>query len=74
MDTYSYEELETYFEEYLNELYDDVDVCGYVYQSGSLLKSIDPIAFGVEMSSWMVNSGYEEVEIYGGTYYTLDEE
>ena len=33
------------FEEWLNELYESVAVCGYIYYQGSLLRSIDPVTF-----------------------------
>lgn len=33
------------FEEILNEVYGEVTVCGYTYESGTLLRRIDPVAF-----------------------------
>lgn len=33
------------FEELMNELYGDVDVCGFSKPSGTLLREVDPIAF-----------------------------
>lgn len=39
------------FEDYLNEIYsEEVSVCGYMHQQGTLLKEIDPIAFNCAMS------------------------
>jgi hypothetical protein len=34
-----------YWEEFLTDLYGEVNVCGMTYESGRLLKEIDPIAF-----------------------------
>lgn len=31
--------------DYLDEIYGDVEVCGYTYGAGSLLESQDPVAF-----------------------------
>lgn len=33
------------YEEFLNELYGDIDVCGLPYPAGHVLHEIDPIAF-----------------------------
>jgi len=38
------------FEEYLDEIYGDVNICGIAYSSGRALKEIDPIAFNCAMS------------------------
>ena len=35
------------FEKYLNEVYDDVSICGIIYNAGYALKNIDPTAFDV---------------------------
>jgi len=39
------------YKEYLNDLYGDVEICGYLYASGDALKKVDPIAFDVGMSN-----------------------
>ena len=36
---------ESEVEDFLTEIYGQVDVCGYKYDSGALLKEIDPVAF-----------------------------
>jgi len=33
------------YEEYLDNIYGDVNICGYKYPSGGALKELDPIAF-----------------------------
>lgn len=58
--TYTYEELENLFEQELNELYEDVNVCGYGYESGALLRSIDPIAFREGLLEYLDARGFEQ--------------
>lgn len=33
------------FEEILNDIYEDVNICGYIYSQGRILRAIDEIAF-----------------------------
>lgn len=40
------------YEEYLNEIYGDVKICGFNYQQGTLLKEIDPTAFSCGMNDY----------------------
>lgn len=35
------------FEDYLNDVYGDVNICGLKYPAGRALKQVDPIAFNV---------------------------
>jgi len=35
------------FEEYLDEIYGNVSICGYEYPAGQALREVDPIAFRV---------------------------
>jgi hypothetical protein len=35
------------FEDYLNEVYGDVDICGISYPAGNVLKQVDETAFDV---------------------------
>jgi len=35
----------TDFEEILNDMYEDVNICGYIYSQGRILREIDEIAF-----------------------------
>lgn len=39
-------------EEYLNEAYGDVNICGYEYLAGTTLKRIDRIAFDKELAAF----------------------
>lgn len=38
--------------DHLDECYDDVEVCGYSYGAGRLLKEVDPVAFGCGKSDY----------------------
>jgi hypothetical protein len=74
MSIYTYEELERYYEIELNELYEDVNVCGYTYDSGTLLKAIDPEAFERGLGEWIDANNYRTVRIEGEDIYEeLDE-
>jgi len=42
------------FEEYLNELFEEVSICGQMRQQGSILREVDPTAFRCE------KNGYED--------------
>lgn len=45
MDAYQREYDEKQIEEYLNEIYGTISICGMEYEAGYALRSIDPIAF-----------------------------
>jgi len=48
------------FEEYLDEIYGPVKICGYEYPAGQALKEVDPIAFRVGMADEECNCGEDE--------------
>jgi hypothetical protein len=48
------------FEDFLNEIYPPVNVCGYDYDAGRALKQLDPIAFREEFNNWLDS---EELEL-----------
>ena len=52
------------YEEYLNEVYGDIDICGLSYPAGQVLKKVDPIAFdvGYAQISWSQEEYEEEIE------------
>lgn len=54
-------EVEDIVEELLNDSYDEVDLCGYVWDSGSLLRQVDPIAFREVVLDY-INSQIEDGE------------
>ncbi len=45
MNAFEKEWTESETEEYINECYDTVIVCGFEYEQGTILKEVDPIAF-----------------------------
>jgi hypothetical protein len=45
-------ELEDQFEAELNDMHGLVEVCGYRYESGAVMRAIDPIAFQEECSNY----------------------
>ena len=58
----------------LNECYEPVKICGYTYDAGDALKSLDPIAFRcgeVDYISSMLEDG-TWVEINGDFYWASD--
>ena len=40
------------FENYLDDIYGDVDICGMKYSAGRALKELDPIAFNCAKSDY----------------------
>jgi len=53
-------DLEARYEEDLNDAYGEVEVCGYTYSAGTVLKTIDPIAFRCGFVDWMNAAGWED--------------
>lgn len=64
-DVFDYDDIESLYEELLNELYPSVDVCGFPYDGGYLLKLVDETAFRCGCSDW----SSEEFEELGDGYY-----
>jgi len=50
------------FEEYLNDIYGDIDVLGVKYPAGYVLKEVDPIRFNVAFSDWLAEKETEDEE------------
>lgn len=42
------------YEEYLNDLFGTIEVCGYKYDSGTLLKQVDSIAFNCGVTEFPI--------------------
>lgn len=40
------------FNEFLDDIYDQISVCGYEYSPSDLLESVDPIAYREEFLNW----------------------
>lgn len=47
------------FDDFLNELYATVTVCGYDYDPARVLKEIDPVAYREEYNNWLDSEGLE---------------
>ena len=68
-------ELEERFDEFLSEVYGEVDLCGYTYPARDVFKSHDPIAYRQDFLSWLdveISDGRFTDEI-DGEYYSMDE-
>lgn len=56
---YTYHEIEDLYEEYLNENFELINICGYSYDAGYALRKIDYIAFREDVLCW-INNNYTE--------------
>lgn len=46
-------QLDKMFCEYLDEVYDDIDICGCRYQPSRTLREVDPVAYRCGFSNWL---------------------
>jgi len=46
-------------EEWLNDIYGDVQICGMYFDAGKALRDVDPEAFWQEMLNWLDRNEYE---------------
>ena len=46
-------------EEWLDNIYGDVQICGMYFNSGKALRDVDPAAFWQEMLNWLDRNEYE---------------
>ena len=74
MYTYTIEELEDLYEQYLNDLYGDVDVCDNEYGSGTLLRSIDSKAFESGLDTYLDSVGFRRLIQGDEIIYTMSGE
>lgn len=67
-------ETEGRYREFLDEVYGEIDVCGYKYDAGRLLELIDPVAFRCGMNDWIDSECSDDrlVEV-NGEFYATDE-
>lgn len=61
----NYEEAQAAYHSMLEELYGDVDVCGYSYSAADLLKNQDPIAYRCGFLDWCDSEGIDTDELEG---------
>ena len=52
--------IEEIFDEYLNELYGQVNICGIEYDAAYAFKRVDQIAYEVELSDWIAEQEENE--------------
>lgn len=63
------------FEDFLDEVHEDIKVCGYTYSPSQALKDLDPIAFDQEYSYWLsneVDGGYIMYDSQGNHYWDCE--
>ena len=46
------QDIEASYQEYLDEAYGDIEICGYTYSASQALESVDPIAYRVGLSDY----------------------
>lgn len=56
-----YHQAEDAYEDWLDEVYEPVSVCGYEYDAGRLLRLADPVAFRCGVADWTSSEGIEIV-------------
>jgi hypothetical protein len=66
---YDYDDIEDLYLDYLNE-FPEVDVFGFSFLAGDVLKELDPTAFRCGCSDW---SSEEFTELEGGGYMRRDD-
>lgn len=47
------------FNEYLDDVYDEVDIAGYLYSVSHALERVDPIAYREAFNNWCDEEGIE---------------
>ena len=62
MKAYEIEKDEKEFEEYLNDCYPSVNICGIEMDQGTILKKCDPIAFRCALSYEPIKYGCSECD------------
>ena len=64
LDNFEYEMTDEQYDELLDEIYGDVEVCGNTYNASYALKELDPIAYRVGKSDYESSYDLDEVEDY----------
>lgn len=52
-------EAEQRFDDYLNEVFPTISICGYDYDPAQALKQCDPTAYREEFNNWLDGEGLE---------------
>jgi hypothetical protein len=64
---------ESDFRDMLDECYEPVDICGYKYDAGRALESVDPIAFRCGYADYTANYELDSIEEYRAIIEELEE-
>lgn len=57
-------DLEKDFENYMYEIYEDVDICGYKMSPVRILKEMDEVAWNEGFNNWLDGSDWQELDEY----------
>ena len=64
IDGFEYSLTEAEFDEYLDESYDEVNICGMTYSASHVLKECDPIAYRCTKSEYEANFDLDDCAEY----------
>jgi hypothetical protein len=70
----SYDELDQLYQDMLDDVYGDINICGYEYPASAVLRDVDPTAYRcgyVDYISSLLDDGIM-VEIDGDNYWAND--
>lgn len=70
VDIYDWQER---YNEMLDEVYGDVTICGYTYDSSYALKEVDPIAYQCGKNDWLDSLDNDEFDEYKELVSKLEE-
>lgn len=70
---FSYESTDDEYDSYLDELYGDIDVCGYTYSASYALKELDPTAYRCGKVDYDSEKDLDDVEEYQELIQELEE-
>jgi hypothetical protein len=70
MNTYTYEDLESVFEQEITDISAEIEILGCAYEAGPVLRQLDPVAFRCAMADWLDGQLTDGVyvELADGTY------
>ena len=64
IDNFEYSVTEAEFDEYLDECYDEVNICGMTYSASNALKRCDPTAYRCDKSDYEGNFDLDDCTEY----------
>jgi hypothetical protein len=63
--------LKDMYDELLNDIYEEVDICGYKYEPARTLRNVDPTAYRCGFVDWL--SANDDITELGGEYWHVDD-